>query len=398
MSISAYGPGKWRIWIDKYKKGTTTRAGRKTEVFTGTKTEARRRERDLEAERDSGRLIDRHNQPLGKYLEWWFQEIEATLEISSFIACKNHLHRVWKTDLHEIPLAALLPEHIQEVLNHMEKVERVSYGTIKNFRDNLRNALNRAIELNRITVNPILVCKLPKERRRKKVIWTRPQLDGFLEYIRDDGYHYSDAFELILFTGLRRAEICGLHWSMVNFEEHYLDMNRTRHSMPKLGPDRPGGGWYEKAPKSEMGLRYLEISPRCVALLRRVQATQAHFQLGAPGIWPADPFVICRPDGTVTRPDKMGRYFRKLLDRYNAGVDEKDQLPMVTPHDLRRHHASYLAELGYTTSAIAARLGHASTTITDRVYIRNRPGAFSDYVERLDEFLDGPVDDGPSDL
>ena len=385
MSISAYGPGKCRIWIDKYKKGTTTRAGRKTE--------ARRRERDLDAERDSGRLIDRHNQPLGKYLEWWFQEIEATLEISSFIACKNHLHRVWKTDLHEIPLAALLPEHIQEVLNHMEKVEKVSYGTIKNFRDNLRNALNRAIELNRITVNPILVCKLPKERRRKKVIWTRPQLDGFLEYIRDDGYHYSDAFELILFTGLRRAEICGLHWSMVNFEEHYLDMNRTRHSMPKLGPDRPGGGWYEKAPKSEMGLRYLEISPRCVALLRRVQATQAHFQLGAPGIWPADPFVICRPDGTVTRPDKMGRYFRKLLDRYNAGVDEKDQLPVVTPHDLRRHHASYLAELGYTTSAIAARLGHASTTITDRVYIRNRPGAFSDYVERLDEFLDGPVDD-----
>ena len=398
MSISAYGPGKWRIWIDKYKKGTTTRAGRKTEVFTGTKTEARRRERDLEAERDSGRLIDRHNQPLGKYLEWWFQEIEATLEISSFIACKNHLHRVWKTDLHEIPLAALLPEHIQEVMNHMEKVEKVSYGTIKNFRDNLRNALNRAIELNRITVNPILVCKLPKERRRKKVIWTRPQLDGFLEYIRDDGYHYSDAFELILFTGLRRAEICGLHWSMVNFEEHYLDMNRTRHSMPKLGPDRPGGGWYEKAPKSEMGLRYLEISPRCVALLRRVQAKQAHFQLGAPGIWPADPFVICRPDGTVTRPDKMGRYFRKLLDRYNAGVDGKDQLPMVTPHDLRRHHASYLAELGYTTSAIAARLGHASTTITDRVYIRNRPGAFSDYVERLDEFLDGPVDDGPPDL
>jgi len=398
MSISAYGPGKWRIWIDKYKKGTTTRAGRKTEVFTGTKTEARRRERDLEAERDSGRLIDRHNQPLGKYLEWWFQEIEATLEISSFIACKNHLHRVWKTDLHEIPLAALLPEHIQEVMNHMEKVEKVSYGTIKNFRDNLRNALNRAIELNRITVNPILVCKLPKERRRKKVIWTRPQLDGFLEYIRDDGYHYSDAFELILFTGLRRAEICGLHWSMVNFEEHYLDMNRTRHSMPKLGPDRPGGGWYEKAPKSEMGLRYLEISPRCVALLRRVQAKQAHFQLGAPGIWPADPFVICRPDGTVTRPDKMGRYFRKLLDRYNAGVDEKDQLPMVTPHDLRRHHASYLAELGYTTSAIAARLGHASTTITDRVYIRNRPGAFSDYVERLDEFLDGSEDDGPSDL
>ena len=396
MSISAYGPGKWRIWIDTYKKGTTTRAGRKTEVFTGTKIGARRRERDLEAERDSGRLIDRNNQPLGQYLEWWFQEVEMTMEISSFKSLKGHLHRVWKTDLHEIPLAALMPEHIQDVLNHMEKVERVSYGTIKNFRDNLRNGLNRAVELNRIAVNPILVCKLPKERRRKKIIWTRPQLDGFLEYIRDDGYHYSDAFELILFTGLRRAEICGLHWSMVNFEEHYLDMNRTRHSMPKLGPDRPGGGWYEKAPKSDSGLRYLELSPRCVALLRRIQAQQAHFQLEAPGIWPADPFVICRPDGTVTRPDAMGRYFGRLLDRYNAGVDEADQLPVVTPHDLRRHHASYLAELGYTTSAIAARLGHASTTITERVYIRHRPGAFADYVEKLDEFLDGPVDDGPS--
>ena len=127
MPVYAYGPGKWRVIVDKYKKGTTTRSGYKTEVFTGTKTEARRRLREIEAERDSGRLIDRHNQPLGRFLEWWFEEIEATLEISSFMACKNHLHRVWKTDLHEIPLAALLPEHIQEVMNHMEKVETVSY-------------------------------------------------------------------------------------------------------------------------------------------------------------------------------------------------------------------------------------------------------------------------------
>jgi|TARA_R110000787_G_scaffold35306_2_gene90778 integrase len=399
MPVFPDGPGKWHVYVDVYYKGTTKRKSQRHRRFQGTKTAAIKYERELILERDAGRLIDRTNQTLGQYLESWFEEYEMTVSINTFKTAKNHLARVWKTALHEIPLSNLETEYIQEVINHMNNVDGLSYGAVANFRDNLRHALNRAVELKYIKDNPILLCKLPKETRKKKIIWTREQLDGYLGYIHANRSMYTDAFELILFTGFRRAEVCGLHWSMVNFDDHFIDMNRTRHSMPSLGPGRPGGGWYEVEPKTESSSRYIEISPKCVALLRKVQAEQAHYQVIAPGIWPADPFVICRQDGEVTRPDRLSRQFSRLLKAYN-GQSETAQLPSgkdaTTPHDLRRHHASYLAELGYSTSAITARLGHASTNITERIYIKNRPGAFADYVSKLDEFLD-PVIESPGE-
>ena len=396
MSIHPAGPGRWNVVIDIYYKGTTKRKSQKPRIFKGTKSEARKFEREMLRERDEGRLITKTNQTLGQFLESWLDEYEMTVGISTFKTAKDHLARVWKTSLHEIPLANLDTEYIQDVINGMNK-DGLSYGTVKNFRDNLRHPLNRAVELKYIAENPVLLCRLPKESRKRKIIWTREQLDGYLGYINANRSMYTDAFELILFTGFRRAEICGLHWSMVNFEDRYIDMNKTRHSMPSLGPDRPGGGWYETEPKTETSNRYIEISPKCVALLRKIQAEQAHYQIVAPGIWPADPFVICRQDGEVTRPARLSWQFGRLLKSYNFEQPKNKQLPTgkdaTTPHDLRRHHASYLAELGYSTSAITARLGHASTNITERIYIKNRPGAFADYVEKLDDYLDPTVDD-----
>ena len=392
--VYPHGPGAWRIYMDIYKKGTTTRKSQRTRVVNGTRTQAIRTLREWETERDAGRLLDRQNQPLGRYLEWFLTQKEMTLSINSFKSLIDHLQRVWKTDLHEIPLAALEMEHIQEVINRMDQVEGVSYGTIKNFRDALRSALNVAVKNEYIIKNPILNCVLPKEVRAKKTVWTMEQLEGFLGYFRDHRSMYTDAFDLVLYTGLRRAEISGLHWSMVNFDDNYIDMDRTRHVMPKLGPDRPGGGWYEKEPKTEMSLRYLEISPKCVALLRRIQAEQAHLRVAYPDrAWPDDPFVICKPDGTVTQPVSLSKNYKKIWLAYNRTLDEKQQLPYITPHGLRRHHASYLAELGYSSQMIAARLGHASTTITERVYIRTRPGAFADRAEKLDDFLPYPDQD-----
>ena len=249
MSVYPNGPGKWYVVIDLYYKGTTKRKSQRVRIFKGTKFDARKFEREMLRERDEGRLIGKTNQTLGQYLESWFEEYEATVDISTFKTAKDHLARVWKTSLHEIPLANLDTEYIQDVINGMNK-DKLSYGTVKNFRDNLRNALNRAVELKYISENPVLLCKLPKETRKKKVIWTREQLDGYLGYIHANRSMYTDAFELILFTGFRRAEVCGLHWSMVNFDDHYIGMYKTRHSMPSLGPDRPGGGWYEKEPKT----------------------------------------------------------------------------------------------------------------------------------------------------
>ena len=140
MPVFPDGPGKWHVYVDVYFKGTTKRKSQRHRRFQGNKTAAIKYERELILERDAGRLIDRTNQTLGQYLESWFEEYEMTVSINTFKTAKNHLARVWKTALHEIPLSNLETEYIQEVINHMNNVDGLSYGAVANFRDNLRHA------------------------------------------------------------------------------------------------------------------------------------------------------------------------------------------------------------------------------------------------------------------
>ena len=71
---------------------------------------------------------------------------------------------------------------------------------------------------------------------------------------------------------------------------------------------------------------------------------------------------------------------RKGFDsaKRKAGLDH------ITPHDLRRSAARWMAEAGVPMSEISQYLGHSSTQVTERVYARFSP----DYLRKAAEALE----------
>lgn len=46
---------------------------------------------------------------------------------------------------------------------------------------------------------------------------------------------YRTAIELLLYTGMRRSELCGLEWKDINFETGVIQIRRTSQYIPGRG-------------------------------------------------------------------------------------------------------------------------------------------------------------------
>ena len=367
-------PGTWKIWINLPTGGGKRR--RLVRVITGTKKEAERVERDLKNSLDDGDYVARNKSTLGAFLRSWLEEKEPTVKYKTIKSYKEHLHHAFDSDLSNLQLQKLTPEHIGVLVSELHK-SGASPGTIKNFRDVMRNALNRAVKTNKIKRNPVIDTVIPKITRMDPDIWTREEVIDFLEYIRSERIPisercYADAFELILYTGLRRGEICGLRWSAVDLEKGLLMVAKTRHS-------KNGGGYYEDTPKSNAGRRIIELSEACVTFLEKIKGGQILARSEFEAIWPDDPWVICLPDGQLFRPETLTATFHRIIKR--AGFAP------TTVHKLRHAHATMLNEIGFGYADMAQRLGHSSVQLTMQTYIHIRGGVNSDKMQKLDGML-----------
>lgn len=90
-----------------------------------------------------------------------------------------------------------------------------------------------------------------------------------------------------------------------------------------------------------------------------------------------DALVFTTADGfPIRHPNFMRRVWRPACAA--IGIE-------ATPHDLRASHASWLYDMGWSPIEIAARLGHASATVTTKHYARRIVGRDREIATRLDE-------------
>jgi integrase len=70
--------------------------------------------------------------------------------------------------------------------------------------------------------------------------------------------------------------------------------------------------------------------------------------------------VFAHPDGTPLHPERVSRWFSKLV----ATID----VPRIRLHDLRHLHATLALATGVPPRVLADRLGHSSTAVTTDTY------------------------------
>lgn len=183
---------------------------------------------------------------------------------------------------------------------------------------------------------------------------------------------YRTIILLLINTGLRRGELCGLEWKDIDFKNAVLYVRRNTLYLP----DR---GIYDDTPKTASSQRAIKLPANCIPMLKEYRAWQAAERLKLGDQWQEHDRLFTRWNGEPIHPDTLTNWFSDFVKR--------NDLPPVTIHSMRHTNATLLIAAGTNLRTVSARLGHAQTSTTANVYSHAIQSADAAAAETLDDIL-----------
>jgi integrase len=226
------------------------------------------------------------------------------------------------------PIGRIRHSTLQSLVNDWKR-SGLKPRTIRNHVNILRSILDRAVRDDIIVKNPAVGLTLPKPQRTEPRSLTADECRRLIDAV--DNYH-RPIIVILLATGCRWSEIAGM--DIGDFDRH-AQVLHVRNS------------------KTDTGIRSIPIDADDAALIvRHLLST------GRTGCAADDPLFVGPTGKRLEYANFRNRVFNPAVKA--AG------LTGVSPHDLRRTHATMLVSLGHNVKAVQERMGHASiqTTLT----------------------------------
>jgi len=386
-----------------------------------TRAEVTKKVRQLEKERDSGKVRNAGRVwTVEQWLTHWLDNIAAH--------CVRYKTLVgYRTDVtqHLIPgigahrITKLEPEHIEKLYSKM-RAAGLAAGTVHHVHRTLRASLSEAVRRNHVTVNAAMTAKAPRVAEEEIQPLTVEEAQRLLLAAsrRRNGTRWAVALAL----GLRQGEALGLQWPDVNlttatvrvrqalqrrtWQHGCADPHQCGDRYHKTMPCKPGcrrhqracpppcppdctdharwcpqrkhGGLVLDDVKSRAGRRTIALPPRLVTLLGDHHTAQQRERDLAGDQWEDHRFVFTRPTGQPLDPRADNREWAELLKE--ADVRE------ARLHDARHTAATVLLVLGINQRAVMGLMGWSNNAMTTR-YQHLTPDLRHDIARQIDELL-----------
>lgn len=182
----------------------------------------------------------------------------------------------------------------------------------------------------------------------------------FLGFVAEDKFasKYLDIYIILLGTGMRIGELCGLTYRDVDMKLRRINVNHQLNRKPK-------GGLYVNTPKTKSSNRILPMSDEVYAAFSRVIARRPKLKV-EPLVDGYSGFLFVSERGSITINTYVSKAIWSAIKRYNEHHDDK--LPMFSPHNLRHTFCTNMIDAGVKEKVVQYLMGHSSVTITLDVY------------------------------
>lgn len=343
-----------------------------------------------EAERVLADLVKRHHDgdyrppekiTLGEYLERWLPTQRQPLSPSTFLSYEGNIRLHVLPYIGSIRLQRLTPEDLDELYAMLLTNGRRNNGggplsakTVRLVHAVIHKALADATRKGSVPRNVADLADPPKissRARPKMEVWTAEELRRYFELI--DGHHLYAAFYVKANTGMRRGEVLGLTWRVIDFDNARLSVTQSVTA--------PNYQVTVSDVKSTHSMRTIDLDQRTVAVLRSWRRRQLEQYMETGVRTDESGFVFAKANGDPLHPD----YFSQTFERLIAKMD----LPRIRFHDLRHTHATLLLKEGVPPKVVSERLGHSSVAFTMQVYQHVLPGMQADAAATFGKIVFG---------
>ena len=212
---------------------------------------------------------------------------------------------------------------------------------------------------------------IPRRRIREGDVLDMAQAHLLVDNVQDP---YKPAVWLLILTGLRPAELCGVRVSNVDMVNGVVHVTETLLPVHKFG-DQPYRSAVTGPPKTDAGNRSIPIPEWLRDELVDLLAARAE-KRGTPTQF--DEYLFQTRYGNPINRDKLRQnVIRPALVR--AGLPES-----IRTYDLRHTHASLLIHLNANVLEVAQRMGHTDAAVTLRQYGHLFEGTQAALTEKLE--------------
>jgi integrase len=211
-----------------------------------------------------------------------------------------------------------------------------------------------------------------REPGRKRRAWTVDEARRFLESARHDKDVLYAAYVLVLILGLRKGELLGLTWELVDLDTGELYVGEQLQ--------RVGRQLIRSQTKTDTSEARLPLPDPCVTALKlRKQQQDADHRRAGRG-WIDTGLVFTTRHGTPIEPCNFNRSFDRRI--------AKAKVSKITVHDARKTCGSLLAALDVHPRVTMQILRHSKIAITIEIYTEVPSAATRAVLKKLGEWFD----------
>lgn len=257
------------------------------------------------------------------------------------------------------------------------------YSTITSVRGVVKPAFQMACTEDIIRRNPFdfkLVDVVPNDSKKRGAM-TEEQQDLWMTFIREDKTYakYYDEFVVLLGTGMRVSEFCGLTMNDLDFESRRI---RVDHQLVR---ERSGKYYVEKT-KTACGVRYIPMTDDVYQSLKNILACRKKVKVetivdGYSG------FILLDKDSKPKVALHIEDEMRWAMKKY--GKLHPDQpLPNITPHVFRHTFCTNMANAGMDVKTLQYLMGHSGVGVTLNIYTHASYDRAAEQMAKLVDFRD----------
>ena len=259
------------------------------------------------------------------------------------------------------------------------------YSTITSVRGVVKPAFQMAYNEDIIRRNPFdfkLVDVVPNDSQ-KRIAMTEEQQTLWMEFIREDKTYskYYDEFVVLLGTGMRVSEFCGLTKGDLDFGNRRI---RVDHQLVR----ERGGKYYVEKTKTECGCRFIPMTEEVYQGLKNILAHRKQLKTemivdGYSG------FIMLDKNGNPKVALHIENEMRWAMKKYKK-LHPDSPLPHITPHVFRHTFCTNYANDGMDIKNLQYLIGHSDAGVTLNVYTHASYAHAAEQMAEISQFRHSP--------
>lgn len=332
-------------------------AGKRVSVYAPTLNDLRAKEKDIQAQLEKGLVVTKGNMSLVALVEEYLS-MKQNLRETSKSTYGIMLRRLQADPFGLTPISNIKPLDVRKWMIGLSD-KGYAYNTLVFYKGLLKSAYAMAIENDYVLKNPFSIkMDFIANNTKKKDALTEEEQKVFFEYLANSRHaKYFDMCTILIETGIRIGEFCGLTIGDVDLKANTLNINhQVTRANNVVCTDSPT--------KSQSGNRVIPLTPKAAIAFRKAIDRR-----------------LTKDNGSSQNPDKLlifmtqyGNSYRTdtadlLFSSIRRGYEKMNlDLPKITPHILRHTFCTNMINMGMPPKHVQYLMGHNDVNVTMNIY------------------------------